>query len=195
MLKQPCLGNACHGLIVVFLLGLTALPGCRNRPETVPTYDKIPFTQSLRLEHNLTPMEIRNLQFYVSDPIHLHQSLSSGETEVMGGKLVTKHGKFVEEIIVNKGTPGVAVKVEDQILRISFEEKTSMAFVKGMAPDPDKFFLQLEKDLEDKNAVKFAGSWYASRDKAALAHLLIAKGNLSEVVNKRRVLPGRRIGN
>ena len=195
MLKQPCLGIACRGLFVVFLMGLTAVPGCHNRPDIVPTYDKIPFTQSLRNEHNLTPMEIKKLQFYVSDPIHLNQSLSSDQTEVVRGKLVTKSGKFVEEIIVNKGTPGVAVKVEAQLLRISFEEKTSMAFVQGLAVDPDKFFLLLEKDLEGRDAVKFAGSWYVPRENAALAHLLIAKGNLSDVVSKRRVLPGRRIRN
>ena len=180
-----------NSLMVV--VGLISVLGCQNRQEVVPTYDMIPFTQSLRAEHNLTPLEIKKLQFYVSDPIFLNQSISSGETEVVRGKLVLKSGKFVEEVIVNRGTPGIAVDVEDQLVRVSFEEKTSMGFVSGVAADPDKYFLQMEKNEAGRSAVKFAGAWYVPRDNAALAHLMIAKGDLSDVVNKRRILPGRRI--
>lgn len=193
MLMRKCVAVGRQSLMVIVLGGLVSLLGCQNRPDIAPTYDMIPFTQSLRAEHNLTPMEIKNLQFYVSDPIHLNQSISSGQTEVVRGKLVLKSGKFVEEVIVNRGTPGIAVDVEDQLVRVSFEEKTSMAFVKGVATDPDKYFLQLQKDDSGKDAVNFAGAWYAPRENTALAHLLIAKGDLSDVVNKRRVLPGRRI--
>jgi len=181
------------GLLVFVMGGLVSVLGCKNRPETVPTYDMIPFTQSLRAEHNLTPLEIKKLQFYVSDPIYLNQSISSGQTEVVRGKLMLKSGKFVEEVIVNRGTPGIAVDVEEQLVRISFEEKTSLGFVNGLTTDPDKYFLQLEKTDSGKDAVKFAGAWYEPKEKTPRAHLLIAKGDLSDVVNKRRILPGRRI--
>lgn len=193
MLMRKCLAASRQNLMVFVMVGLTSVFGCKNRPEAVATYDKIPFTQSLRAEQNLTPLEIKKLQFYVSDPILLNQSISSGATEVVRGKLMMKSGKFIEEVVVNQGTPGIAVEVEDQLVRISFEEKTSMAFVSGVATDPDKYYLLLEKDETGKDAVKFAGAWYAPRENAARAHLLITKGDLSDVVNKRRILPGRRV--
>ena len=193
MLIRRFLGSGGRNVMVIMMIALTGMVGCKNRPETTTTFDKIPFTQSLRLEHNLTPLEIKRLQFYVSDPIFLHQSISSGQTEVVRGKLLTKAGQFIEEVIVNRGTPGVAVDVEDQLVRVSFEEKTSIGFVNGVALDPDKYYLLLEKDDAGKEAVKFAGSWYGTRENSTLAHLLIAKGDLSDVVSKRRVLPGRRI--
>ena len=193
MLMRRFLAASWRYLMVLVVVGLANVIGCHPRPEAIPTYDKIPFTQSLRTEQNLTPLEIKKLQFYVSDPIVLHQSISSGQTEVVRGKLMMKSGKFIEEVIVNQGTPGVAVDVEDRLVRVSFEEKTSMGFVTGVGTDPDKYYLLLEKDETGKDAVKFAGSWYALRENSVPAYLLITKGDLSDVVNKRRILPGRRV--
>ncbi len=174
---------------------LLTVVGCesQSRPQVISTYDKVPFTNSLRAENELTAPEIQRLQFYVSHQIVLQNRASSGKREVSKGKLITKEGQAVDEVVVNKGTPGIAVKVEDRAIRISFEEKTSIGFAAGQNPDPDNYSLAIVRNEKGENAVRYAGADYAAMDNSALSYLLIKKEDLSELVNKRRVLPGRRI--
>ncbi len=172
---------------------LLAVWGCEPRPIVTKTYEKIPFTHSLRMENELTAPEIQRLQFYVSHQIVLQNRASTGKREVSKGKLITKEGQLVEEVVVNKGTPGIAVKVEDRAIRISFEEKTSIRFSTGQSPNMDYYSLAIALNEKGEKLVRYAGADYTPVGNSTLSYLLIRKEELSEIVNKRRVLPGRRI--
>ena len=183
---------------VVFLMvlfGILGLLGCENRPQVRSTFDKIPFTHSLRMEYNLTPPELKRLQFYVSHPIQLRHVDTSGKYEIAKGKLVVKDGKDVNEIVVNRGTPGIAVDVRDPELRVSFEENFSFGFVRGTGPQSDVYVLAFVNNEQGQPIVRYGGADFQMEQNSQLAHLLINKEELTEIVNKRRVLPGRRIGN
>ncbi len=90
----------------------------------------VPFTHELREQNRLTDVEIKNLQFYVSHKITLRRELESGGRQVTGShKLLLTSGKSIEEVVVEDGTPGVAVDVKGPVLSISFEPGTSFDFV------------------------------------------------------------------
>lgn len=182
-------------VVTMAWIGLLGIIGCENRPQMKSTYDKIPFTNSLRVEYDLTPVEIKRLQFYVSHPIELRHVASSGKHEIAKGKLVTKAGQNIYEIVVSRGTPGIAVDVQDTKLRISFEKNFSFGFVPGMAAQSDVYVLAFSNDAQGQPVVQYSGAKFNMEKNSRLAHLLINKEELSEVVNERRVLPGRRIGN
>lgn len=176
-------------------VGLLAMSGCESRPQVKSTYDKIPFTQTLRAEYSLTPPEIKRLQFYVSNPILLRHVASSGKHEIAKGKLVTKAGQDINEIVVNRGTPGIALDVGNPELRISFEKNFSFRFVPGTGAQSDVYVLGIARTTQGEPVVRYGGADFMMEKNSQLVHLLINKEELSEVVNKRRVLPGRKVGN
>ena len=180
---------------VVILMVLLGLLGCEHHPDVRSTYEKIPFTHSLRVEYNLTPPELKRLQFYVSNPVQLRHVDTSGKYEIAKGKLVVKDGKDVNEIVVNRGTPGVVVDVRDPELRVSFEENFSFGFVRGTGAQSDVYVLAFVNDAQGQSIVRYGGAEFQMDQNSKLAHLLINKEELTEIVNKRRVLPGRRISN
>ena len=95
----------------------------------------VPFTHELRVQHNLSDKDLRNLQFYVSHRITLRRELESGGSQVTPGhKLLLVSGKTIEEVVIEEHTPGVAVDVRNRTLAVSFEPGSAMFF--SAAADP-----------------------------------------------------------
>ncbi len=96
----------------------------------------VPFTQELRNEHKLTGDDLKNLQFYNSHTITLRRELARGDRQVTGSHtLLVIAGKQIEEVVIEKHTPGVVVASNENALRVSFEEGTFFEFsVRGPEP-------------------------------------------------------------
>ena len=162
-----------------------------SAPAPTSKEDRVDFTRQLREQLSLTPTEIRSLQFYLSKPITLQRELSSGDRQVSHGKLVTKDGKFIEEVDVLDGTPGVAVDVngDGNTIDVSFESGTKLRFT-GYA-----FTLMADawggKDGSGK--LTFDGRVYDAINHSYLAHLAIDRQSLSKLEKDRRVLKGVRV--
>lgn len=123
--------NSPGTLLLAALACLAALSiGCAS--------SRIPFTQELRDRHGLGDADVRRLQFYVSDTVTLRREITLGSREITPGhKLRLVAGRTIEEVVVEKGTPGVAVAVRGMDLRVSFEPGASILFsVEGAAPEP-----------------------------------------------------------
>ncbi len=102
-------------------VGLGCLAGCATT--------RIPLTQELREQHRLSPEELKNLQYYVSNTITLRREMDSTGKQITGGhKLVLTSGKTIEEVVVEEGTPGVAVEVGQKRLVVSFGAGVDLAF-------------------------------------------------------------------
>jgi hypothetical protein len=162
-----------------------------SAPAPTSKEDRIDFTRQLREQLSLTPAEIKSLQFYLAKPITLQRELSSGERQVSHGKLVTKDGKFIEEVDVLDGTPGVAVDVnpDGNTIDVSFESGTKLRFT-GYA-----YTLMADawggKDGSGK--ITFDSRVYDAIDHSYLAHLAIDRQSLSRIETNRRVLKGVRV--
>jgi hypothetical protein len=94
----------------------------------------VPFTHELRVQNNLSRDDLKNLQYYVSHRITLRRELESGGSQVSGGQLRLVLGKTIEEVVIEEHTPGVAVKVDDHTMAVSFQPGSSMLFVVGTEP-------------------------------------------------------------
>ncbi len=107
-------------LVLLLVLG-SLLAGCASR---------IPFTHELRHQHRLSDEEIKQLQFYVSHTVTLRSEVDMrGRRITDGHKLVLTSGKWVEEVVIEDETPGVAVAVGPESIAISFEHGSALEFV------------------------------------------------------------------
>lgn len=187
--------NPYRVLAVMVLIGVACVMlGCQTyQSKGKALVDRVPFTHQLRLKHNLTSEEIKHLQFYVSDTITLHRIVTADEKQILRGKLILSSGKTVEEVLVKKGTPGIAVDVRDEALDVSFEEGTYLTFARDTALFPEKYRLAVAKSDSGPPTVQFDGRTYTVMHKSDNAYLLISMEALTDIVNKRRVLPGRMI--
>jgi hypothetical protein len=83
---------------------------------------KIYFTYDLKKKLEEKELDIKKVQFYNSEKIVLTRSVPHNDAQVNNGELKFENGKFVEEIIINKNTPGVCNLDNNNILGISFEQ-------------------------------------------------------------------------
>jgi hypothetical protein len=162
-----------------------------SSPAPTSKEDRIDFTRQLRDQSSLTPAEIKSLQFYLAKSITLQRELSSGERQVTHGKLVTKDGKFIEEVDVLEGTPGVAVDVnpDGNTIDVSFESGTKLKFT-GLS------YTLLADTWGGKDGagkITFDGRVYDAINHSYLAHLSIDRQSLSKLETNRRVLKGVRV--
>jgi hypothetical protein len=89
----------------------------------------VDFTQEIVDQHHLVAKDLQNLQFYNSDKITLRRELSKGSRAITGShKLLVIAGKEIEEVVIEKHTPGVIVGVGAGTLKVSFEEGTFLEF-------------------------------------------------------------------
>ncbi len=89
----------------------------------------VDFTQEMVDQHHLVAKDLQNLQFYNSDKIVLRRELTKGSRAITGShKLLVIAGKEIEEVVIEKHTPGVIVGVGAGTLKVSFEEGTFLEF-------------------------------------------------------------------
>lgn len=89
----------------------------------------VDFTQEMVDQHHLVAKDLQNLQFYNSDRITLRRELTKGSRAITGNhKLLVIAGKEIEEVVIEKHTPGVIVGIGAGTLKVSFEEGTFFEF-------------------------------------------------------------------
>ncbi|WP_437591122.1 DNA-directed RNA polymerase [Sorangium sp. So ce1000] len=117
--------TARSALLLVFVALL--LVGCGPR--------LVPFTHELRVQHDLSDSDVKNLQFYVSHQIALRRELTAESSQVTSShKLLLVSGKIIEEVVVEERTPGVVVAARGGSLSVSFERGASLTFSAGPEP-------------------------------------------------------------
>ena len=123
-------GPSAYAALVALALALAlALTGCAS--------SLVPFTDGLRTANGLSDADVKKLQFYVSDTITMRREITRGGRQITGNhKLIVVSGKTIEEVVIEKGTPGVATSVEGNVIRVSFEPGSSLPFLlEGAEPD------------------------------------------------------------
>jgi hypothetical protein len=85
---------------------------------------KVALTESLRRRYALGPADVKQLQFYTSDEIILRRELSDQVKETEGYGLVIKDDVRVEDVVIPRGTPAVALRVEGDFILASFSRRS-----------------------------------------------------------------------
>lgn len=102
----------------------------------------------------------------------------------------------IDDVVVKKGTPGIATNVGENWLTVSFEEGTSLDFGSDEKHRPywDGKYSFFAKDWHQGiGSVDLDGEIYTATNKSGFAYLLIDKESLSGVMRNKRVLVGRRL--
>lgn len=155
---------------------------------------QIPFTHDLRDEYELDSLKLKQLQYYVSDTITLQRELSSEEKTVAPGhKLLLSQDKRIEEILILKGTEGLAIGSDPNTLEISFEKGNSLTF----ASIPElrelwggKYALGAEEWDDDGGKLTYEGKDYWAVLGSNNVYLLVGSEALRKFEKKSRVVPG-----
>ena len=136
------------------------------------------------------------LQYFVSDRLVLQREVTSRDDTLAHGRIRVRRGRYIEQIVVRRGTPGVAVKWNDSSIDISFEEGTSLTFDLGPQEEgthtQDIYRLHGTKNEQGQLEVAVDGKMYTVRS-GSRARLRVRREDKLKRKTARRVMRGRRI--
>lgn len=193
----------CAASAVITGVFICLIAGCDTLPFKLPAAlsdgrdTRIPFTDQIRAEWNLTDDEVKSLQFYIGQTVVLTRAVSDGSKSVAKGKLVLRSGQYINEIEIAAGTPGIATIVSSDEVGVCFDAScstgTTLGFgcKKGCTDNWQGRYSSLAQSWE-KNVgqVNYGGQTYSM---SPATFIQIDKDALAKVQKNRRVLPGRRI--
>ncbi|HIA35867.1 MAG TPA: hypothetical protein EYM84_04620 [Flavobacteriales bacterium] len=158
---------------------------------------KIPFTQSIRDEHNLKDADLKALQFYNSHDIVLNRAeKSDAEQETVEGTLTIKTGQSVEQIIIKEGTPGLVQSVPgENKLRVSFEVGDNAGLMFGAANSKvnERYSLMAPSWNGNRGKIQYNGQTYYTSRNSGDTYLRFKMRRLNKYIKKQRVVKGRKI--
>ncbi len=138
--------------------------------------------------YNLTPEEIKSLQFYIDEKLILRRVISESSGRHASGRLVTKYGKLYEVIEIKAGTPGVVLNLYTHLPRIdiSFEPCCALPFYSWT----DVYVIMAGRKEGDTYFQVYDGSEY---EMSGNSRLMVNWEDIKRIETKRRVVPGMRL--
>lgn len=175
-----------NSLFVLCLLSLIVLSSCSKRLSY--------FTDHLYEEYDWSEEDLKQVQFYLSDDIVLYRDLSSEEARIQDGKIKIKNGRKVEEIIFEKGTPGLLLfSPKEDRLAVSFDQDNKYLMFGPNAKVGGKFVL-LAKDWKKRSGqVTYGDLTYYTTSASAFSSLLVDLDHAGQVSHKVKKVKGRTI--
>lgn len=134
------------------------------------------------------------LQYFVSERLVLQREATSRDGAVAQGRLKVRRGRFVEQVVVRRRTPGIAVDWGDDWVAVSFEADSAIVFglddTQG-AIDSDVYHLRARRDPEGgPTTVTMRGEQYEVRSGHG-ARLMVRRDSRTKRERRRRVMRGR----
>ena len=158
---------------------------------------KLPFTQSVREQNNLTEADLTSLQFFNSHDIILNWAESNAkEQDMVDGTLTIKSGKSVEQIIIKAGTPGIAETVPGtSSVSVSFEfgDNTGLVFGTSKSSYNDRYTLMAPAWKDKSGKIEYGGKTYYTSGKSGDTFLQFKMKRLNKIIRNQRVVKGRKI--
>ena len=152
-----------------------------------------------------------DLQYFVSNRIVLQREVSSRSEALAKGRIVVRKGRTLEQVIIRRGTPGVAVDWGPDWVAVSFEKGTRLYFdlvdtTTSERPTHERYPASIDgEDLpasyyqlrtEEKGnaySVDFEGREYFAVGGTRNAKLEVQRFAVTKKRRARRVLRGRRV--
>lgn len=160
------------------------------------------FTVDTRSKVESKSISVDQLQYYIDKDVELRRELSSGETKVSSGKVITENGKYINIILLKAGTQGVCTGINKNTLDVSFESGDSKNIrfsVPERAGAGTVYSLSAEKWLSNYNSgeigkITYDGQVYFMRFEGSRPKLMIKKSSNDKYEVNKRVMSGRKIG-
>ena len=173
-------------LIIISMLGIL-LSSC--------TQNLVPFTEKLSRRYNWGESGLSKIQFFTSNDIIIQRRVNKDEVEIVSGKIKIVDGKEVEEVLVKKGTRGVAVWFpKDDRLGISFEIDDEHYLTFGPNPKKTEKYYLLASQWKNKiGKVMYNGQEYFTSPQSADVYLMVDMKKLKKWEVDQRIAKGREI--
>lgn len=177
-------------LIITCIIGLTAC-------STSKSY----FTEDTRSKIEARAIPLEKLQFYIDKDVELRRELASGDAKVKSGKVIIENGKYINLILLKKGTAGVCTRVRKNSLDLAFEsgENKNLKFTSsGRSGANVVYRLDAEKWMKPYNSaevgkITYDGDIYFMRFNGDRPKLMIKKTSTDNYEVNKRVMSGRKV--
>ncbi len=147
------------------------------------------FTQDMRRNLSKNYVSIDKTQFYNSKKIILRRNLSYADTKVARGKINFENGQYVENIIIPKKTPGVAVGEGTNYINVAFE-KGRNRYLKFVLNSDNEYQISAGKWEQGYGKVKYDTLVYYIEPKSSKALLKVIKNDNFNLQKNNRRLKG-----
>ncbi|MBK9638645.1 MAG: hypothetical protein IPO63_12830 [Bacteroidetes bacterium] len=157
---------------------------------------KIPFTQAVRDQYQLTPEELKGIQFYLSDPLALRRGeTNDNQKSTEEGKLIVQSGRTIDQVTIKSNTPGAVELVADnKTLKVAFEEGAEKSLVFSSENNRNGYYsLRALKWINDKGEVNYGGQTYYSNQGSGQCVLLFKMKSVRKLRINEKVAKGRKV--
>ena len=176
--------------VIIVLLGLAAC-------STPKSY----FTADTRNKVEEKGIPLNKLQFYIDKDVELRRELNSRDATVRSGKVKVENGKYINIILLKKGTQGVCTGKNSNSLDIAFESGETKNLVFGLPSHPfsnNVYSLDAEKWLNpfkgpEIGKITYDGDVYFMRFTGARPKLMVKMTSKEKFELDKRVMSGRKI--
>ena len=152
------------------------------------------FTQDLYEEYNWSEDDLKGVQFYLSDDIVLYRELASESVAIDDGKIKLRDGRKIEEVVFDKGTPGVlSFSPKENRFAISFDDDGRFLMF-GPNQKAGGRFVLLAKDWDRRNGeVTYGDITYNTSSASAFASLLVDLDKVGSTSYRKERVSGRKV--
>lgn len=154
------------------------------------------FTEDLYREYRWTDSELSRIQFYVSEDIILQRKISDESARISDGKIRVVDGSEVEEIVIEKGTPGVFVQSpKDAKFAISFDADDETKYLMfGPNQKANGKYVLLAKDWNRRwGKITYGGRIYETSSASAYSALMVDIKKAKKVSVKSQRAKGNKV--
>ncbi|MCF8227611.1 MAG: hypothetical protein K9G58_05790 [Bacteroidales bacterium] len=155
--------------------------------------NKIPFTYDLKKKIDKHDLDISRVQFYNSEKIVLRSVAPLDNARIFQGEVSIENGKMVEEIIINKETPGICRMSDDLILGISFEPGNNKTIDFKLNKMSKTYDLKVSRSANESGRVEYDSILYSLQPTKKIPILLIEKDDKYIYQLNQRILKGQKV--
>ena len=156
-----------------------------------------PLTDNLREEYNWSEQELSKIQFYLSEDLVLSRERRRGTTDIVRGRVRVEDGREIEEVVFDRGTPGVVLfSPKPGNLAVGFDADSDERFlVFGASPRSGGRYVLLAKEWDrSRGKVTYGGELWNVSARNADVSLLLNLRRTGKVDRETARPSGRRIG-
>lgn len=158
---------------------------------------KVPYTDQLKEEFDLSPENLMKVQFFTSSVIILEKSTSSSNQGTGDdGSLVVNSNKTADRVIINPGTKCIFEKLGDNnSIAIRFELGTGkiLKFAARTTQTSGKYYLVTIPKENTSGVVDYGNETYTVAQGAGSAYLQVKLKKLQRVRRKDRTVKGLKV--
>lgn len=153
-----------------------------------------PFTENIYREFD-NEKELSKIQFYLSNDIVLYRDYGKTNSRIEKGKVRIVNGRKIEEIIFEKGTPGVFLfSPKRNKIAVSFEPGDEKYLMFGPNEKMSGRFVLLAKEWKRSvGKVTYGGEVWNTRDESAFTNLMIDLEKARKTQVRKKTVKGRRV--